>query len=319
MKRLLAVTIVAVAAAVSACADSPIMGVEPVSFRQPSFVVVTTSGTKICSGAVNGTVVTGISEWAPKLAGSEYVNKSNVAAPTIYRPRLGTDVITSTFSVPSNAIPSSITISGNVLADNDVVIKLGAANTNMILSTFPGGVDRSGYTYPTNVADRPRTDPNFTGTGLPFSASGVFAAGVDNYVNFNVHNDDDPNPAGNPLAVSFCYTVTYRVAAAAYWCSPGYWKNADDAAWSTTGIGGLGTRDLKYTTVIGPITRSNKGVEAGATTNPSIFYVMQNPNYYGGSAANAVADYLAGRAGWTGTQASGDACPLNNAGMLVGL
>ncbi|WP_030692855.1 hypothetical protein [Streptomyces globisporus] len=74
----------------------------------------------------------------------------------------------------------------------------------------------------------------------------------------------------------------------AEWCSPGYWKN-HPAAWGPTGV----SPDTLYSSVFGaPPPRSPNGVRNNAPTDPSLFVVVSNPQWYGGGAANNVADYL---------------------------
>lgn len=85
------------------------------------------------------------------------------------------------------------------------------------------------------------------------------------------------------------------------WCSPGYWRNHLDS-WTE--------QDVKYS-VIGSVTLSKLGVRRAMTTDPTLLQVLQGPQYYGGAAYNAVADYLSGiHVDFDGTRVPGS-CPLN--------
>jgi hypothetical protein len=86
--------------------------------------------------------------------------------------------------------------------------------------------------------------------------------------------------------VTFCWNkdVTEEVGE---WCSPGYWKNHPDA-WAATGI----SPTALYSDYFGAPTRSPKGRSDGAPTNPTLSEVVENPQWYGGDAANNVGDLL---------------------------
>ncbi|MFP8960987.1 hypothetical protein ACLIYP_10570 [Streptomyces nanhaiensis] len=76
---------------------------------------------------------------------------------------------------------------------------------------------------------------------------------------------------------------------AAQWCSPGFWKNNYPEAWGPTGYTGNET----YSSVFGaPPPRSPQGINQNAPTDPTLFQVVDNPQWYGGDAANNVADLL---------------------------
>ena len=86
------------------------------------------------------------------------------------------------------------------------------------------------------------------------------------------------------------------------WCSPGYWRNHLDS-WTE--------HNVKFSAVIGSVTLSKLGVKRGMTTDPTLLQVLQGPQYYGGSAFNAVGDYLSGiYVNFTGIRVPGS-CPLN--------
>jgi hypothetical protein len=121
-----------------------------------------------------------------------------------------------------------------------------------------------------------------------------------------------PAPANPQLVISHgC-----RPAGADLWCSPGYWKNAQDAAWAkVTGY----TKDTLYNST------SCKDSPAVAG-DPTIFQVLSAPSTYGGPATNCVAQLL------TDTLCGGgqlnpecpndnkticpDTCPYSNGGVL---
>ncbi len=189
-----------VSVCLGACSDQSVTGVAA-ELNRPSYTVTSVaSGTNICSGAdgTNMVVTPQNPNWAVAIAGSVWVGKS--AAANTNRTRLAIDAYTSTFSVPAGA--TNIAVAGRVLADNDVVINGGGAN---FFTTHP--------LLPYPVAQPSSTYLNFqTVGGVPFSRNSGFVAGVDNIVTFTVYNDDDPNPAGNPSGLNFCYTVTYTAA-----------------------------------------------------------------------------------------------------------
>ena len=120
-----------------------------------------------------------------------------------------------------------------------------------------------------------------------------------------------PNASGNPAGLSnitFCWNPTpYR----GQWCSPGYWRQPHHLdSWPATGYspGDLVVDALGY---FPPVTR--QGVRAGATTNPTLWEVLQAPQYYGGDAFNAVGDLLSYAhpdVDFFGERVE-DSCPLN--------
>ncbi|MFJ3831764.1 hypothetical protein ACIPWI_27890 [Streptomyces sp. NPDC090046] len=90
----------------------------------------------------------------------------------------------------------------------------------------------------------------------------------------------------------------------AEWCSPGFWRNhpedwpvPTDTLWSAS-IGGT-LPD-----------RTPSGIANGAPTDPSLLYLLEHPQYYGGDDTNTVADYLSIQAGLNFTGARVDNCPL---------
>lgn len=113
-----------------------------------------------------------------------------------------------------------------------------------------------------------------------------------------------PNASGNPAGLSnitFCWNP--EPPPPGDWCSPGFWRqlpphNAPakanhSAAWALTGVDPL--------------------QDAGAfgAPNYSLIFVLNNPQIFGGTVTNAIADYLSAAAGLTGTQANNSGvCPL---------
>ncbi|MFJ8712387.1 hypothetical protein ACIRD9_04135 [Streptomyces violaceus] len=95
----------------------------------------------------------------------------------------------------------------------------------------------------------------------------------------------------------------------AQWCSPGFWRNHHPEEWGPTGLDG----SESYSSVFnGDLpSRTQAGINAGAPTNPSILFVLQNPQYYGGDDTNRIADELSDRhpdINFTGARV--DNCPL---------
>ncbi|MGA5202264.1 hypothetical protein [Streptomyces variegatus] len=95
----------------------------------------------------------------------------------------------------------------------------------------------------------------------------------------------------------------------AQWCSPGFWRNHHPEEWGPTGL----TGSESYSSVFnGDLpSRTQAGINAGAPTNPSILFVLQNPQYYGGDDTNRIADELSDRhpdINFTGERV--DNCPL---------
>ncbi|WP_282693908.1 hypothetical protein [Streptomyces sp. CC208A] len=90
----------------------------------------------------------------------------------------------------------------------------------------------------------------------------------------------------------------------AEWCSPGFWRNHPEE-WPVP-------TTTPYSSVFGaPPPRSNNGIMNNAPTDPTLFEVVDNPQWYGGGAANRVADYLSDqdpRINYQGVRV--DNCPL---------
>jgi hypothetical protein len=95
------------------------------------------------------------------------------------------------------------------------------------------------------------------------------------------------------------------------WCSPGYWRQPHHLdSWEATGY----SPDDSFFDALGYYpTVSKLGVKAGATTNPTLWQVLQSPQYYGGDAFNAVGDLLSAAhpdVNFLGIRVE-DSCPLN--------
>ncbi|MFW5696774.1 MAG: hypothetical protein ACOCXR_03200 [Phototrophicaceae bacterium] len=94
------------------------------------------------------------------------------------------------------------------------------------------------------------------------------------------------------------------------WCSPGYWRQPHHLdSWAATGI----SPDAKYSAYFGPVTLSNNGARRRASADPTLWEVLQSPQFYGGAAFNNVGDLLSGAhpdVNFNGTRVE-DSCPLN--------
>jgi hypothetical protein len=58
-------------------------------------------------------------------------------------------------------------------------------------------------------------------------------------------------------------------------------------------------------------------LKKGDPTKVTLAQVLESPSTYGGPAFNSVADYIASRLGWGGTQLTGENCPLNAQGIFT--
>jgi hypothetical protein len=94
------------------------------------------------------------------------------------------------------------------------------------------------------------------------------------------------------------------------WCSPGYWRQEQHLdSWAATGI----SPNALYSTYFGLPTISNQGKKAGAPANPTLWQVLQKPEWYGGGAFNNVGDLLSAAhpdVNFDGERVE-DSCPLN--------
>jgi hypothetical protein len=78
------------------------------------------------------------------------------------------------------------------------------------------------------------------------------------------------------------------VVDAAIWCSPGYWRNALDAAWELTPY----SRDDKYKETACATTPFKTRPSAPSDKDPTLQKVLNNPDSYGGPAFNCVGQLL---------------------------
>jgi hypothetical protein len=104
--------------------------------------------------------------------------------------------------------------------------------------------------------------------------------------------------------ITFCWNLDY--VAPGEWCSPGYWRQSHHLDSWPTGT----SPDDPFT---GDVTLSKQGQRAGATTSPTLWQVLQSPQYYGGDAFNAVGDLLSDvhpGVNFLGERVE-DSCPLN--------
>jgi hypothetical protein len=219
----------------------------------------------------------------------------------------GTYTYTRTFTIPAGT--TNLQMNMQVLADNNTTVEV-----NGIV-----------------IGSQPQTDNTFS-IPVDFNATSELQVGL-NTLTFIVNNTRvDATPVGSPCPntpafypqpaydnvacrnpTGFLYTAVVGWELAVqnnYWCSPGYWKNAQDAAWDIF-PNDLATRNVLYNSINGSMPDFGD--------NPTIWTVLNNPSTYKGPATNTVANYLAGLAGWSGTQSSNTGCPLNNHGAFVGV
>lgn len=227
MKKLLITGLALGSATLAACSENPITGVSADPLSPMMATVTTPASQRVCSEAVAGNggfVVTSKNpgwqtaidpDGAGPLTGS-YVgptagSSTNFTPGSVNPSSYGTYL--AKFTLPSNA--SAISISGNVLVDNDVTIAVNGQPR--FFSTFPGTGNPGDWTYPAGNPDN-RTLPNFqTPGGLAFGTGTGFTTG-DNTVSFTVYNDNNPNTDlradhqdTNPTGLSFCFTVNYTL------------------------------------------------------------------------------------------------------------
>ncbi|MFA9432481.1 hypothetical protein [Egicoccus sp. AB-alg2] len=105
---------------------------------------------------------------------------------------------------------------------------------------------------------------------------------------------DFENSGGQFPAISnvVVYLILERIPPEGYlgeWCSPGYWRQTHHlGSWEATGIAPSET----YGSYFGAISLSPKAVRDGAKTDPTLWEVLQSPQWYGGEAFNNVGDLL---------------------------
>ncbi len=105
------------------------------------------------------------------------------------------------------------------------------------------------------------------------------------------------------LTVSHC-----EVGVVSEWCSPGYWRNAEDKAWADTGI----SKEASYNYYFS---------DTPLAGDPTLIQVlMHDPKNYGGAAFNNVADLLSGAHPdviFADGVRTPDSCPINHFGFLA--
>jgi hypothetical protein len=74
------------------------------------------------------------------------------------------------------------------------------------------------------------------------------------------------------------------------WCGPGYWRQAHHlGSWDAAYF----LPDMLFSAIFGePPELSKLGQRRGVTDDPTLWQVLQSPQYYGGEAFNLVADLL---------------------------
>jgi hypothetical protein len=110
--------------------------------------------------------------------------------------------------------------------------------------------------------------------------------------------------------ITFCWNLDYTPPGAE-WCSPGYWRQAHHLdSWEATGYSpdDLFSVEIGYTPV-----RTRQGERERAESDPTLWQVLQAPQWYGGDAFNAVGDLLstAHPDVTFGGERIEDSCPLN--------
>jgi hypothetical protein len=107
--------------------------------------------------------------------------------------------------------------------------------------------------------------------------------------------------------INFCYNEPVQEP---QWCSPGYWRQEHHlGSWAATGI----SPDASYSTYFGAVSLSKKALTEGANPEPTLWEVLQSPQWYGGEAFNNVGDLLSDAhpdVNFNGERVE-DSCPLN--------
>jgi hypothetical protein len=112
------------------------------------------------------------------------------------------------------------------------------------------------------------------------------------------------NASGNPAGLSnltFCWNPEEEEEPTSQWCSPGYWRQEQHlGSWAETefadpvvGLRAITQEDFYLNPIfaLGSLSLSNK-VRDGANQDPSLWQVLQSPQWYGGEAFNNVGDLL---------------------------
>jgi hypothetical protein len=103
------------------------------------------------------------------------------------------------------------------------------------------------------------------------------------------------------------------------WCSPGFWATA--LSQNRTGVlsylSAHTNPPLDLKTTFYSVVTGGAPLKKGDPTKVTLAQVLGSPSTYGGPAFNSVADYIASRLGWGGTQLTGENCPLNAQGIFT--
>ncbi|MFU8822510.1 MAG: hypothetical protein ACNA8G_13265, partial [Gammaproteobacteria bacterium] len=114
--------------------------------------------------------------------------------------------------------------------------------------------------------------------------------------------------SGDVKNAYFCWNIDDN---AGEWCSPGYWRQAHHlSSWERTDYNG----SELFSTVFGrEAIRSTNGVNNNAAADPTLFELLNNPQFYSGEDFNLIADLLSTAhpdVDFLGTRVP-DSCPLN--------
>lgn len=196
---------------------------------------------------------------------------------------------------------------GNQTCEDVGMFKCSSARVNYTSGSFDD--DFGDVTGNLNCDDNKIAVTVTTDTFVKWTASsGVGAVIVKGGPDANVYEYDPqrlgdsglaspPNSSGKPAGLSnltFCWNPKPKDPPSTEWCSPGYWKNhpkeADIAA-KACGIEDLDKDTYKDEFGSAPDRKPN-GVKNDAPKDPSLRLVLEKPQWYGGEAANDVADLL---------------------------
>jgi hypothetical protein len=144
------------------------------------------------------------------------------------------------------------------------------------------------------------------------NAAHVYVYGLDPYFNWDAELASPPVGQNQNVPglsnITFCYNPPAEDEG--QWCSPGYWRQSHHLdSWAATGI----SPDELYSAYFAPVSLSKKALSEGANANPTLWEVLQSPQWYGGEAFNNVGDLLSEAhpdVDFNGERI-GDSCPLN--------
>jgi hypothetical protein len=183
----------------------------------------------------------------------------------------------------------------NVVISGDAVTFTSLA-TSLTDPTPPTGLALTSVTFcvkggPVNTGQITDSEAPFTGTA-PFNPNSGMNYDVSHTVVYSINVRED-------------------VAYLGEWCSPGYWRQPQHLdSWAATDY----DPSDAFSTALGySVTRSKPGRDNNAPTDPTLLYVLQNPQFYSGADFNAVGDLLSGAhpdVDFQGTRVE-DSCPLS--------